>query len=55
MMFRENRLLADDSHVYPTLFFSKIEKMSKNKSSAAVVIGALIVNIIVDHLFILTY
>ena len=42
MIFHENRLLADDSHEIPNLiFFRKLEKMSQNVSSAAVVIGAL--------------
>ena len=38
MIFHENRLLADDSHVISCLIFSKIRQ---NLSSAAVVIGAL--------------
>ena len=42
MIFHENRLLADDSHVISYLFFCrKLGKMSQNLSSAAVVIGAL--------------
>ena len=41
MIFHENRLLAD---VIP-YFFRKVGKMSQNLSSAAVVIGALRVNI----------
>ena len=41
MIFHENRLLADDSHEYHTLFFQKLGKMSQNVSSAAVVIDAL--------------
>ena len=42
MIFHENRLLADDSHVISYLIFcQKIGKMSQNLSSAAVVIGAL--------------
>ena len=42
MIFHENRLLADDSHEKSYLiFFRKLRKMSKNLSSAAVVIGAL--------------
>ena len=46
MLFDENRLLADDSHVISYLiFFRKFGKMSKNLSSAAVVISALRVNI----------
>ena len=44
MIFHKNRLLADDSHEIATLFFRKLGKMSKNLSSAAVVIGALRVN-----------
>ena len=45
MILHENRLLADDSHVISLPFFLKIDKMSQNLSSAAVVIGALRVNI----------
>ena len=46
MIFHENRLLADDSHVISCLiFFKKLGKMSQNLLSAAVVIGALRVNI----------
>ena len=42
MIFHENRLLADDSHVISYLiFWRKLGKMSQNLSSAAVVIGAL--------------
>ena len=41
MLIHENCLLAD----YSTLFLSKIGKMSQNFSSAAVVIGALRVNL----------
>ena len=41
MIFHENRWLADDS----PYFFSKILKEVANLSSAAVVIGALRVNI----------
>ena len=45
MIFHENRLLADDSHVISYLIFvEKLGKMSQNLSSAAVVIGALRVN-----------
>ena len=41
MIFHENRLQADDSHVISYLFFvEKLGKMSQNLSSAAVVIGA---------------
>ena len=46
MIFHENRLLADDSHKTSYLFyFQKLGKMSQNLSSAAVVIGALRVNL----------
>ena len=42
MIFHENRLLADHSHVISYLIFAKnLGKMSQNLSSAAVVIGAL--------------
>ena len=42
MIFHENRLLADGSHeISYLIFFKKLEKMSQNLSSAAVVIGAL--------------
>ena len=41
MIFHENRLLADDSHVILYLFLSKIGNDVINLSSAAVVIGAL--------------
>ena len=45
MIFHENRLLADDSHVISYLIFvENLGKMSQNLSSAAVVIGALRVN-----------
>ena len=48
MIFHGNRLLADDSlaswNIIP-YFFLKLEKMSQNVSSAAVVIGPLRVNI----------
>ena len=47
MIFHENRLLADDSHVISCLIvFRKLGKMSQNLSSAAVVIGDLRVNMI---------
>ena len=39
MIFHENRLLADESHEISYLF-SKMGKMFKNLSSAAVVIDA---------------
>ena len=42
MIFHENRLLADDSHVISYIFFcQKLGKIWQNVSSAAVVIGAL--------------
>ena len=42
MIFHGNRLLADDSHVISYLIiFRKLEKMSQNLSSVAVVIGTL--------------
>ena len=42
MIFHENRLLADDTHVISYLnFCRKLGKMSQNLSSAAVVIVAL--------------
>ena len=42
MIFHENRLLADDSHVISCLIFiENWERSSQNLSSAAVVIGAL--------------
>ena len=44
MIFHENRLPADDSHEISYLFF-KLGNISQNLSSAAVVIGALRVNI----------
>ena len=43
MIFHENCLLADNSHVISYLIFSEREKLP-NLSSAAVVIGALRVN-----------
>ena len=46
MIFHENRLLADDSHVKLYLIFvEKLGKMSQTLSSAAVVIVALRVKI----------
>ena len=45
MIFHENRLLADDSHVISYLILSKIRKMTQKLSSAAAVIGALRVKI----------
>ena len=45
MIFHENRLLTDDSHVISYLIFvQKFGKMSQNLSSAAFVICALRVN-----------
>ena len=46
MIFHENRLLADDSHIFimPYFFLQKFGKMSQNLSSAAVLICALRVN-----------
>ena len=45
MIFHENRLLADNSHVISYLIFVEIlGKMSQNLSSAAAMIGALRVN-----------
>ena len=41
MIFHENLLLAEDSHVISYLFLLKLGKMSQNVSSAAVVIGVL--------------
>ena len=41
MIFHENRLLADDSHEVSYLIFCKLGKMSRNLSSAAVVISVL--------------
>ena len=47
MMFHENRLLAEDSHEISFLiYFQKLGKMSQNLLSAAVVIGALMVDIV---------
>ena len=46
MVFHENRLLADDSHVISNLIFlSNIGENVENLSSAAVVIGALRVKV----------
>ena len=50
MIFHENRLLADDSHVISYLiFFRKLGKMSRILSSAAVVIGALWVKVMITE------
>ena len=44
MIFHENRLLADDSHLISCLiFFQKLEKIRQNLWSAAVVIGYIFV------------
>ena len=45
MKFHEIRLLADDSHEISYLIFRKLGKISQNLLSAAVVIGALRVNV----------
>ena len=46
MMFHENHQLADNSHeISYLIFLGKLGKMSQNLSSAAVVIGALRVNL----------
>ena len=46
MIFHEDRLLADNSHkIACIIFFQKLGKMSQNLSSAAVVVGALRVNL----------
>ena len=45
MIFHENRLLSNDSHEIACFFFRKLEKMSQDLSSAAVLIGALMVNL----------
>ena len=51
MVFHENHLLADDSHdISYLIFFQKLGKLSQNLLSAAVVIGALRVNIHVSGL-----
>ena len=47
MIFHENRLLADVSHeISYLILFRKLRKMLQNVSSAAVVIGALRVNML---------
>ena len=44
MIFHENCLLADNSHeISYLIFFRKLGKISENLTSAAVVIGALMV------------
>ena len=43
MIFHENHLLADDLHETSYLIFSKIRKDVEKLTSAAVVIGALMV------------
>ena len=46
MIFHENRLVADDSHVISCFILFENEKRCRNNlSSAAVVIGALRVNL----------
>ena len=45
MIFHENRLPADHSHEISYLIFLENWEMSQNSSSAAVMIGALRVNI----------
>ena len=46
MIFLENRLLADDSReISYLIFFQKVGKWLQHLSSAAVVIGALRVNV----------
>ena len=45
MIFHENRLLADESQVKSYFIYSKIRKDVAKVLSAAVVIGALRVNI----------
>ena len=58
MIFHENRLLADDSHVISYLIFVENWERCPKMSSAAVVIGALRVktalSIIFDYLFLMT-
>ena len=50
MIFHENRLLADNSHeISYLIFFEKPVKMLQNLSSAAVLIGALRVNVLTLH------
>ena len=50
MVFHENRLLADDSHGMSYIFFfENKERCSKTCVSAAVVIGALRVNILARY------
>ena len=46
MIFHENRLPADDSHEIYLIFLRKLEKMSQYLPSAADVIGALRVGIV---------
>ena len=55
MVFHENRLLADDSHEISYLIFRKLRKMLQNLSSAAVVIGALRVNLVCSSFFIFLF
>ena len=52
MIFHENRLLADDSHILSYLiFFRKLGTMAKNLSSAVVVIGAVKVKVMENIIF----
>ena len=54
MVFHENRLLVDDSHVISCLFRRKLGKMSQNLAFAAVVIGALrVLSYVFRSLFVL--
>ena len=56
MILNENRLLADDSlEISYLIFFQKLGQMSQNLSSAAVVIGALRVNMSDDGIVIFGY
>ena len=49
MIFRENGLLADDSHAISYLiFFRNLGKMLQTLASAAVVIGAVRANFIME-------
>ena len=55
MIFHENCLLPDNSHVISYLLCRKLGKMSQNLSSAAVVIGALRVNTFMLHKYRLSF
>ena len=51
MILHENRLLADDSHeISYSIYFENLERCQKKLSSAAVLIGALRVNVYHPHL-----